>query len=245
LKKTLPEVTAGELRSVRLDPADLDEIVNRIQSATGKNVSAATLDEVNQKLFDALPGGTTQEKLTYLQNQKPTMESVLVEKEKYALRNQQRTDIYSGARTLLSDSGNAIGTVLRGLPSSPRQYLGLIFKGISGFGIVGAIGGIVSPAEGHSRFYSAMNGLTFGALDLFQAPKNGAPKTSGTQQVVQGGGQVTQSQTGGPQSFDVGQNPSDKPPVNATVADQSNVPANTGQQSTNPTPTQPKKLIWY
>ena len=232
-RTSFPKMTATDLRSAALNPTDVNEVVSGIANATGKNVSARTLDAASQQLFDAIPGASVEEKLLYLKNQGPTMESVLTEREQFLTRQMKRTEVVRGAKGLLANSLSLIDSIITRLPSNPRQFAGMVFKVISGFAVVGAIGGIVKPDAGHSRFYSALNGVTFGLLNMFNEPSkpNGSPQTAQTQQ--------TQQDSSGPQSFSQTQQDSSGP---QSFSQTQQGATTTATQTNQP---QKEKLTWY
>ena len=219
--------TSQTLATDMINPADVAAWVDAMKLRFGKNIPADILERSAQNLAAQLPGTNLFQKLNYIETQVPELDAVFAKRQAAAsLRNKQ---MYANARVMLGDLGN----MLRRLPKNPKQFLGMAFQILSGFAVIGAIAGAIKPEEGHSRLYSAMNGVSLGLLDMFNEPSKGNPSTATT----------TRTQTTPKTSFDPNADPTKGPDQNATTA--GNNVSNTGTQTTNATPTQSKKLTWY
>lgn len=210
--------TAQTLVSDAINPADVTAWVDAIQVRFGKNIPSDVLKRSAQDLAAKLPGATLFEKLNYIETQVPDLDAVFAKRA--AISSARNKQMYQSARVLLSD----LGSMLRRLPKNPKQFLGMAFQILSGFAVVGAIAGAIKPEEGHSRLYSAMNGVSLGLLSMFNEPTKGvAPKTNTTTT-----GAPTNTPSGN-ESFDLNQDPTKGPDQNAaTAGDKPTTAATTG-----------------
>ena len=193
----------------QVDPKEFQDWADAIELRFGKNFGSDKLKRAAIDYASKLPGQTLDQKIKYLEENLSSLDAVFANRAANATG--KRISYYQGIRTFIAD----LGSMMRQLPRNPKQFAGMAFRILSGFAVIGAVGGIIKPEEGHGRLYSAMNGVSFGLLGMF----NDAP----TKPSVTGAGS-TPSQTS---------------------ADNSATNTSTGTQTTNATPTQTKKLTWY
>jgi len=193
----------------QVDPKEFQDWADAIELRFGKNFGSDKLKRAAIDYASKLPGQTLDQKIKYLEENLSSLDAVFANRAANATG--KRISYYQGIRTFIAD----LGSMMRQLPRNPKQFAGMAFRILSGFAVIGAVGGIIKPEEGHGRLYSAMNGVSFGLLGMF----NDAP----TKPSVTGAGSTPTQ----------------------TSADNSATNTSTGTQTTNATPTQTKKLTWY